>query len=114
MQYNPNIFTPTNNSNSLIELNRDIKENKEETLFITKINFNYIPINHPINQISINLDLNNKQMNLINITSTSIDPSFYRYFLKVPSIMKSKNSQLYEDSALRKRVSYIINNFIVD
>jgi hypothetical protein len=109
MHYNPHMFTPTNNNNSLIDIanniNFNIEQPKEDKIFMPKIDF------ASYNPAVPKLDFINKQLNSIDMTTTSIDPPSYRYVLKVPSIIyKSNNSILIEDNnvqdnPLRKIVS---------
>jgi len=107
--YNPHMLTPSNNNNSLIDIANNINfnidhANKEDKIFMPKIDFTSYNSGVP------RLDFMNKQLNSIDMTTTSIDPPSYRYVLKVPSIIyRSNNSILIEennaqDNPLRKIV----------
>jgi len=89
MHNQTNIFTPTNNNNSIdfTSLN-----NIDHNLG----NENYGDFQKKTKEIKTNLIYNNPTN--IDLTSNSIDPTTYRYALKVPSmIIKSGNSIINDD-----------------
>lgn len=113
MQKNENIFTPTNNNNSLVDtinFNTEQSTVKEEILKNKIVPLkNMLDSDLKVKPLPSPNGLHFNMPNNIDITSTSIDPPSYRYFLKVPSLIyKSGNSILIDenflDNPLRKKV----------